>query len=366
MSLNIDNTSTVTAGTYQDVLTGISNSDLSSLTGTYGAYSWSLAYDGTNYDLTFTPTRSAYNEIVTNPKFTTAASKFETIRTTGRNSVLTNKLDSFSASQLESYLKKSQGTASTKINTQAFQSQSNFKTALSTITAPKSLSPAGRGPSPIANLTRTNVGNLTLADLKTNELYASIQPANFSSDDKLFNQASNQSSTNVLEFLKSNKNRDLISNDLMESGFFLRTFGSITNYAAINSDDNSYNNDSFGFFGGLQHKIDENLYQGYSLGFSTNKLTLDGGEGNTKTNTIHADIYRKIEEKEYGVTISLGTYISFIDNVRNISETSEILKSSPINSGVDLKLELVKNINLFGLKFYPSVSITGSYGLVQN
>ncbi|MFN9955002.1 MAG: autotransporter domain-containing protein, partial [bacterium] len=77
-------------------------------------------------------------------------------------------------------------------------------------------------------------------------------------------------------------------------------------------------------------------------------------------------IYRKIEEKEYGVTISLGTYISFIDNVRNISETSEILKSSPINSGVDLKLELVKNINLFGLKFYPSVSITGSYGLVQN
>ncbi len=366
MSLNIDNTSTVTAGTYQDVLTGISNSDLSSLTGTYGAYSWSLAYDGTNYDLTFTPTRSAYNEIVTNPKFTTAASKFETIRTTGRNSVLTNKLDSFSASQLESYLKKSQGTASTKINTQAFQSQSNFKTALSTITAPKSLSPAGRGPSPIANLTRTNVGNLTLADLKTNELYASIQPANFSSDDKLFNQASNQSSTNVLEFLKSNKNRDLISNDLMESGFFLRTFGSITNYAAINSDDNSYNNDSFGFFGGLQHKIDENLYQGYSLGFSTNKLTLDGGEGNTKTNTIHADIYRKIEEKEYGVTISLGTYVSFIDNVRNISETSEILKSSPINSGVDLKLELVKNINLFGLKFYPSVSITGSYGLVQN
>lgn len=55
----------------------------------------------------------------------------------------------------------------------------------------------------------------------------------------------------------------------------------------------------------MQHKIDENLYQGYSLGFSTNKLTLDGGEGNTKTNTIHADIYRKIEEKEYGVTISL-------------------------------------------------------------
>ena len=366
MGFNINDTSTITAGTYQDVLTGISNSDLSSLTGTYGAFNWTLSSDGNNYDLTFSPSRLTYNQTVTNSKFTTTASKFETIRTAGKKSVLTAKLDALSAAQLEVYLKKSQGSTKAISNTQAIQSQSNFKTALSTITAPKSFSPAGRGPSPITNLTRTNVGNLTLADLKTNELYASIQPANFSSDDKLFNQASNQSGTNVLEFLKSNKNRDLISNDLKESGFFLRTFGSITNYAAINSDDNSYNNDSYGFFGGLQHKIDENLYQGYSLGFSTNKLTLDAGEGNTKTNTIHADIYRKIEEKEYGATISLGTYVSFIDNVRNISETSEILKSSPINSGVDLKLELVKNLNLFGLNFYPSVSITGSYGLVEN
>ena len=366
MGFNIGDTSTITAGIYEDVLTGISDPDLSSLTGTYGAFNWTLSSCATNCDLTISSNRSAYNQTVTNSKFTTTASKFENMRTAGKNPVLTTKLDALSAAQLETYLKKSQGLTKVKSNTQAIQSQSNFKTALSTITAPKSLSPAGRGPSPITNLTRTNVGNLTLADLKTNELYASIQPANFSSDDKLFNQASNQSGTNVLEFLKSNKNRDLISNDLKESGFFLRTFGSITNYAAINSDDNSYNNDSYGFFGGLQHKIDENLYQGYSLGFSTNKLTLDASEGNTKTNTIHADIYRKIEEKEYGATISLGTYVSFIDNVRNISETSEILKSSPMNSGIDLKLELVKNVNLFGLNFYPSVSITGSYGLVEN
>ena len=366
MSFNIGDTSAITAGIYEDVLTGISYEDLSSLTGTYGAFNWTLSSCETNCDLTFSSNRSAYNQTVTNAKFITTASKFENMRTAGKNPVLTTKLDVLSAAQLETYLKKSQGLTKVKSNTQAIQSQSNFKTALSTITAPKSFSPAGRGPSPITNLTRTNVGNLTLADLKTNELYASIQPANFSSDDKLFNQASNQSGTNVLEFLKSNKNRDLISNDLKESGFFLRTFGSITNYAAINSDDNSYNNDSYGFFGGLQHKIDENLYQGYSLGFSTNKLTLDASEGNTKTNTIHADIYRKIEEKEYGATISLGTYVSFIDNVRNISETSEILKSSPMNSGIDLKLELVKNVNLFGLNFYPSVSITGSYGLVEN
>jgi hypothetical protein len=42
---------------------------------------------------------------------------------------------------------------------------------------------------------------------------------------------------------------------------------------------------------GFQHKIDENLYQGYSLGFSKSKLTLDAGEGNTKTNTIHANVF---------------------------------------------------------------------------
>ncbi len=45
--------SIVSAGiTYQDVLTGVSASNLSSLTGTYGAYNWTLASDGTNYDLT--------------------------------------------------------------------------------------------------------------------------------------------------------------------------------------------------------------------------------------------------------------------------------------------------------------------------
>ena len=46
----IHNTSNVTSGTYQDVLTGIST--LSSLTGTYGAYNWTLASRGINYDLT--------------------------------------------------------------------------------------------------------------------------------------------------------------------------------------------------------------------------------------------------------------------------------------------------------------------------
>ena len=357
--------STVTAGTYEDVLTGFSIANLSSLTGTYGAYNWNLASDGANYDLTFVPIRLAYNQSVTNSKFTTTASKFETMRTAGTKPVLTAKLDALSAAQLESYFKKSQARTTAQTNTQATQSQFNYKTALSNITAPKSFSPTGRGPSPITNLTRTNFGNLTLADLKINELYHSIEPANISSDDKLFNQVSSQSSINILEFLKSNKNTDLTSDNLKENGFFLRTFGSITNYAAINSDDNSYNNDSYGFFGGLQHKIDENLYQGYSLGFSTNKLTLDAGEGNTKTNTIHADIYRKIEEKEYGASINLGTYVSFIDSVRNISETSEILESSPMNSGIDLKLELAKYANLFGLNFYPSVSITASYGIVE-
>jgi hypothetical protein len=356
----IHNTSNVTSGTYQDVLTGISTSNLSSLTGTYGAYNWTLASDGLNYDLTIAASRSAYNQIVTTSKFTNTASKLETIRTNGNKTTLTNILDNLSASQLESAVKKIQGTNTVKTGTQSVQAQSNFKTALSTVTSPGSSSS-------MTNLTKTNQGNLTFADLQTNNLYAKIQPANYSDDSAFFDNKNNQVPVNALEFFKSNRNINLVEkDDLKDSGFFLRTFGSVTNYAAINSDDNSYGSDSYGLLGAFQHKIDENLYQGYSLGFSKSKLTLDAGEGNTKTNTIHANVYRKMDEKEYGATASLGGYVSFIDNVRNISETSEILKSSPTNGGLDFSLQYVKKMELLGLNFYPSASLTTTYGIVEN
>ena len=353
--------SVVSAGTYQDVLTGVTGSNLSSLTGTFGSYRWTLASDNTNnYDLTIAASRSAYNQIVTSSKITNTAAKLETIRTNGTKTTLTNTLDNLSAAQLESALKKIQGATTVKTATQSVQAQSSFKTALSTVTSPGSSSS-------MTNVTKTNQGNLTFADLQTNNLYAKIQPANFSDDSAFFDNKNNQAPVNALEFFKSNRNINLVEkDDLKDSGFFLRTFGSVTNYAAINSDDNSYGSDSYGLLGGFQHKIDENLYQGYSLGFSKSKLTLDAAEGNTKTNTIHANVYRKMDEKEYGATASLGGYVSFIDNVRNISETSEILKSSPTNGGLDFSLQYVKKMDLFGLNFYPSASFTTTYGIVEN
>jgi hypothetical protein len=352
--------STVAAGTYEDVLTGFSDANLSSLTGTYGAYNWTLASDGTNYDLVFTSSRSPYNSRVTSSNLTTFATHLETMRTNGRKVALTDILDDLTDDQFNKALKKMKGATIVKTATQSVQSQSSFKTALSTVTSPGSSSK-------ITNLTKTNQGNLTFADLQTNNLYAKIQPANFSDDSAFFDHKNNQAPINALEFFKSNRNLNLVEkDDLKESGIFLRTFGSVTNYAAVNSDDNSYGSDSYGLLGGFQHKIDENLYQGYSLGFSKSKLTLDAGEGNTKTNTIHANVYRKMDEKEYGVTASLGGYVSFIDNVRNISETSEILKSSPTNGGLDFSLQYVKKMELLGLNFYPSASLTTTYGIVKN
>ena len=361
MTFGIYSGSVVSAGTtYQDVLTGISASNLSSLTGNYGTYTWTLASDGVNYDLTIAPSRSAYNQSVTSTKLTSVATQLETIRTNGTKTTLTNTLDSLTSVQLESALKKIQGTSITKTAAQPIQAQSNFKTALSTVTSPGSSST-------MTNLTKTNQGNLTFADLQTNNLYAKIQPANYSDDSTFFDYKNNQTPVNALEFFKSNRNLNLVEkDDLKDIGFFLRTFGSVTNYAALNSDDNSYGSDSYGLLGGFQHKVDENLYQGYSLGFSKSKLTLDAGEGNTKTNTIHASIYRKMDEKEYGATASLGGYVSFIDNVRNITETSEILKSSPTNGGVDFSLQYVKKMDLFGLNFYPSAALTTTYGIVKN
>ena len=352
--------SVVSAGTtYQDVLTGVSPSNTS---GTYGAYNWTLAYDGTNYDLSISAaaSRSTYNQSVTSSKLTDTDSKLETIRTNGTKTTLTNTLDNLTSTQLESALKKIQATSIVKTSAQPIQAQSNFKTALSTVTSPGSSST-------MTILTKTNQGNLTFADLQTNNLYVKIQPANYSDESTFFDYKNNQTPVNALEFFKSNRNLNLVEkDDLKDSGFFLRTFGSVTNYSAANNDDNSYGNNTYGLLGGFQHKVDENLYQGYSLGFSKSKLTLDAGEGNTKTNTIHANVYRKMDEKEYGATASLGGYVSFIDNVRNISETSEILKSSPTNGGVDFSVQYVKKMDLLGLNFYPSASLTTTYGIVKN
>ena len=359
-TFGIDSRSVVSVGTYDNVLTGVTNSNLLSLTGTYGAYNWTLVPDGTNYDLTIAASRLAYNQTVTSSKLSKTATLLETIRTNGTKTTLTNTLDSLTSAQLESAVKKIQGTNTVKTGTQSVQIQSNFKTALSTITSPGSSSS-------MTNVTKTNQGNLTFADLQKNNLYAKIQPANYSDDRAFFDNKNNQAPINALEFFKSNRNSNLVEKeDLKDSGFFLRTFGSVTNYAAINSDDNSYGSDSYGLLGGFQHKIDENLYQGYSLGFSKSKLILDVGEGNTKTNTIHANVYRKMDEKEYGATVSLGGYVSFIDNVRNISEISEILKSSPTNGGVDFSLQYVKKMEILGLNFYPSTSFTTTYGIVEN
>jgi hypothetical protein len=357
----INSGSVVSTGTtYQDVLTGVSASNLSSLTGSYGAYNWTLASDGTNYDLTVVASRLAYNEIVTTSKLVNTATQLEAIRTKGTKTTLTNTLDNLSAAQLESAVKKIQGTTTVKAAAQSVQAQSSFKTALSTVTSPGSSSS-------MTKLTKTNQGNLTFADLQKNNLYAKIQSANYSDDSNFFDYKNNQVPINALEFFKSNRNLNLVEkDDLKDGGFFLRTFGSVTNYAAVNSDDNSYGSDSYGLLGGFQHKIDDNLYQGYSLGLSKSKLTLDAGEGNTKTNTIHANVYRKMDEKEYGATASLGGYVSFIDNVRNISETNEILKSSPTNGGLDFSVQYVKKMELLGLNFYPSASLTTTYGIVEN
>jgi len=359
MTFNIDNTSSVELNsTYPRVLQGGIN--LFSTYGIYGGYRWDLVPNGDYYDLKITASRSAYNQSVTSTKLTSVATQLETIRTNGTKTTLTNTLDSLTSVQLESALKKIQGTSITKTAAQPIQAQSNFKTALSTVTSPGSSST-------MTNLTKTNQGNLTFADLQTNNLYTKIQPTNYSDDSIFFDYKNNQAPVNALEFFKSNRNLNLVEkDDLKDSGFFLRTFGSVTNYAALNSDDNSYGSDSYGLLGGFQHKVDENLYQGYSLGFSKSKLTLDAGEGNTKTNTIHGSIYRKMDEKEYGATASLGGYVSFIDNVRNISETSEILKSSPTNGGVDFSVQYVKKMDLLGLNFYPSAALTTTYGIVKN
>ena len=359
--------SVVAAGTYEDVLmddladgnNALGQSNIDSLIGTYGAYNWELVFDGANFDLVFTSSRSPYNSRVTSSNLTTFATHLETMRTNGRKVVLTDILDGLTDDQFNTALKKMKGATSNITNNQSLNAQSNFRTAQSIMTSPVATSK-------VTNLTKTNVGNLTLADLKYNQLHASIQPAKFLTDNNFFNQETNQSSINVLEFFKSNRNTSIIDKDFNERGFYLKTFGSTSNYAAINNDDNGYNSDTYGFFGGISNKIDENLYQGYSLGFSRSKLTLDADEGNSKTNTIHASIHRNLDDKEYALGASLGAYISSVDNIRNISETSEVLKSSPTNGGLDLQLEYVKKMNLFGLNFYPSASLTTSYGIIED
>ena len=354
--------STIAAGTYEDVLIGFLDTEagLTSLTGTYGAYNWELVLDASNnYDLVFTSSRSPYNSRVISSNLTTFATHLETMRTNGRKVALTDILDGLTDDQFNTALKKMKGATSNITNNQSLNAQSNFRTAQSIMTSPVATSK-------VTNLTKTNAGNLTLADLKYNQLHASIQPAKFLTDNNFFNQETNQSSIGVLEFFKSNKNTSIIDKDFNERGFYLKTFGSTSNYAAINNDDNGYNSDTYGFFGGISNKIDENLYQGYSLGFSRSKLTLDADEGNSKTNTIHASIHRNLDDKDYALGASLGAYISSVDNIRNISETSEVLKSSPTNGGLDLQLEYVKKMNLFGLNFYPSVSLTTSYGIIKD
>ena len=108
-TFGIDSRSVVSVGTYDNVLTGVTFSNLLSLTGTYGAYNWTLVPDGTNYDLTITASRLAYNQTVTSSKLSKTATLLETIRTNGTKTTLTNTLDSLTSAQLETAIKKYKG-----------------------------------------------------------------------------------------------------------------------------------------------------------------------------------------------------------------------------------------------------------------
>lgn len=53
MNVGIYGGSVVAPGTYEDVFTGLNPAQLNNTSGTYGAYAWTLSFDGVNYDLVF-------------------------------------------------------------------------------------------------------------------------------------------------------------------------------------------------------------------------------------------------------------------------------------------------------------------------
>jgi len=343
MSFGIKSGSTVGKRTYSGVLQSLAEARLSSKTGTFGSYKWTLEENGSGtWDMVIANARTGYKVRIKKAKLSSIATLLESFNTHGKKSTLTTNLDSLSDAALEKAMKQIKGMTIQKSLGQGIRSNNNFKRAMTgAISAPS-----------FGNMVKNNFANLTNGDIQ-----------NYYNPGVL----NNVTLTNDFTFgdiAAIYKNRNLLTIGTPESSLYVRTFGGTTNQDKI-GDDVGYQNNTAGIIFGNQAAIND-LQTGWGVGFSTNGLDYDEGMGLSNTHTFHTNFFMNKDYENFGTSINFGSFIAANNLTRNVTEGStQTLKADTTDIGLDMTFGISKDINLGGWIINPSVSMNTSY-LIQD
>ena len=312
-----------------------------------GGYSTSVSYNTTLRKVFLTLEQTSTVEgLTTVSSFKDIAAVFDSA-SSGTLLSVANHLKGQNTNTVNTELNKIEGTVLASMLTQPTNNHGYFNKALNNVTSISSTSLVGNFVS--------SGQELTLASLQNQGLYG---------DKNKFNEYYDYSDTSFLGFVKNNKNRTFYEKfNSEDKATFLRTFGAKTKRDNIGAGYTGYQSETSGILLGEQFKYDQDEFNGYSVGLTHTDTKYNDNYGKADIYSLHASLFKQLDEKDKAFNILTSAYISKTDSARNVKVGSvdDKYKADFYDLGLNLEAQHIKKLNYNGYKISPSFKTSYTY-----
>jgi len=312
-----------------------------------GGYSTSVSYNTTLRKVFLTLEQTSTVEgLTTVSSFKDIATVFDSA-SSGTLLSVANHLKGQNTNTVNTELNKIEGTVLASMLTQPTNNHGYFNKALNNVASISSTSLVGNFVS--------SGQELTLASLQNQGLYG---------DKNKFNEYYDYSDTSFLGFVKNNKNRTFYEKfNSEDKATFLRTFGAKTKRDNIGAGYTGYQSETSGILLGEQFKYDQDEFNGYSVGLTHTDTKYNDNYGKADIYSLHASLFKQLDEKDKAFNILTSAYISKTDSARNVKVGSvdDKYKADFYDLGLNLEAQHIKKLNYNGYKISPSFKTSYTY-----
>ena len=312
---------------------------------------WDISYDTVNkkvfLDLSAATDPCNINCKTSIDKFKDVAKVFDNA-TTGTLKEVADVLKLSDTNSVNSELNKLKGTVLGSTHTQTSANHSYFNRALSNVTSSNT--------SLVSNFISSS-NELTLASLQDNGLYGKKEN---------YSEYYDYSDNSALGFIKNNKNRSLFENfETEDRSSFLRTYGTNVKREDIGSSFTGYKSETVGLLFGEQFKNNNEMFSGYSYGFTGTDTDYNNNNGQSNIYSMHASIFKQYEKEYNSFHYLTGAYISKTKSDRNVSifgtSVNDKYKSDYWDIGINQEAQYVEKFNFNDLSISPSFKLGATY-----
>ena len=320
MDFDIDATrSTLSAGTYTDVLTGVTDAKLGATrSGTVGGFNWTIALQSgssTVWDLVLQSARTSYTARISSSSLSVIAQVLENINTAGSNASLTTALDALSESELVKAVNQIQGNVVEAMKSFSGKNINNFNQTLNTALKIGSVN------TPTSISSTANTVNFTSASIYPN------------SNESLLSTPQEAMSFIDMAAYFENFN-SMLSTEQEGNTTFIRSYANVNDQKKIDNDV-GYQTRSGGFVYGVNREVEDTLNQGWALGVSASDTQFDESYGSSTGWNVHGAVFQQKDYSDYSFSSRLGIFYDQYDLTRKVTEgLNETLVSTNANYGV--------------------------------